>query len=280
MRPTSRAPEIASRPDPPDAVAGDLVLRAIRTGAVAPGGPRDAHFTVAIGLSAMPLTATLGALAVLHIADLRDPARVAIVLLALAVVAVAWRSALTIRQAAALSGSRRSLTDDVTGLPNRHAFLQALEVAVADSATTTEGFAVLVLDLDEFEEFDDILGHHAGDALLAQLGARLAAAGAGRALVARLGHDEFAALVHRPTEGRKDERPLAVAAGLLRAVREPFPFEGTEVALDARIGTALYPEHAIDGRELLRMAAGAAMDKAERDAPTGQRPALVAQLRQ
>jgi diguanylate cyclase (GGDEF)-like protein len=191
----------------------------------------------------MPMTLALGVPAMLS---------------AVAIVATC-RSALTPRPAAVLSESRRTLTDDVTGLPNRHAFLQALEVAVADSATTTEGFAVLVLDLDDFEELEDT----AGDALLAQLGPRLATAGAGRAL-ARLGRDQFAALVRRPTEGRRDDRPLAVAAGLLRAVREPFPFEGTEVALDARIGIALYPEHAIDGRELLRRAADVAMDKAER----------------
>jgi len=239
----------------------------------------------------MALTPALGALAVL-VAGLGDLAPVAVVLCALVAVVAAGRSFLTVGRAAALSEIHRlALTDDLTGLANRRAFFQALDRTVADSAATADGFAVLVLDLDEFKEVNDTLGHHAGDAVLGRLGGRLAAAGAGRALVARLGGDEFAALVRRPTEGRRDDRPLGVANELLRAVREPLDFDGLELALDASIGIALYPDHATDGRELLRLA-DVAMYQAKRDQSrlsvyrresnphTRQRLALVGQLKQ
>ena len=90
---------------------------------------------------------------------------------------------------------RQALTDDLTGLGNRRRLLADLERAIA--AGTDHSPAVLAMfDLDGFKAYNDTHGHPAGDALLARLGARLAATFAGSGAAYRLGGDEFCVLKH------------------------------------------------------------------------------------
>src|SRR4051794_22328171 len=91
-----------------------------------------------------------------------------------AAAALAVRTALVVRSHAALLDSRElALTDELTGLANRRLFAERLRAAVGDG---TGPMAVAMVDLDRFKELNDTLGHHAGDVLLAQLGARLESA--------------------------------------------------------------------------------------------------------
>ena len=89
---------------------------------------------------------------------------------------------------------RLALHDGLTGLPNRSYLEDRLRVALPRLAATDARAALLVMDLDQFKEVNDALGHHVGDRLLVALADRLRRLDHG-ALVARLGGDEFAVLV-------------------------------------------------------------------------------------
>ena len=103
-----------------------------------------------------------------------------------------------------------AFSDPLTGLPNRRAFLDALEQL--DTAASVQDVAVAMLDLDGFKAINDSLGHVAGDGLLAAVGARLSQAMRPDDMLARLGGDEFALLlrgVETLTEARARLRPIA-----------------------------------------------------------------------
>ena len=67
---------------------------------------------------------------------------------------------------------RLAITDELTGLPNRARFRDLVERQIALPEAETEGFAVMLVDLDRFKEINDTLGHHYGDLLLKRIGAR------------------------------------------------------------------------------------------------------------
>ena len=113
------------------------------------------------------------------------------------------------------AGMRRlAYRDALTGLPNRLAFNMALEEACGRETT-----ALLLADVDHFKEINDSFGHDVGDALLAQLATRLAAAAPEVPLIARLGGDEFALLLASPATARE---AVAVAERICAAAAEPF----------------------------------------------------------
>jgi diguanylate cyclase (GGDEF)-like protein len=91
--------------------------------------------------------------------------------------------------------SVRALTDAVTRLPNRAAFMQAINRCTAALQEAPGSFGVLMLDLDHFKQVNDTLGHQAGDAVLVATARRMADAVRDGDLLARLGGDEFAILV-------------------------------------------------------------------------------------
>jgi diguanylate cyclase (GGDEF)-like protein len=147
---------------------------------------------------------------------------------------------------------RRATTDELTGLPNRQQFRAALQELIDASRSSGQRFAVMLLDLDRFKEINDTLGHHYGDALLRDLGPRLAEAVGPGGLVARLGGDEFAVLPARRTAD--PEALKAIAAALIAWVERPLPVEGMTLEVGASIGIARYPLDGEDAHTLLRRA--------------------------
>ncbi len=133
--------------------------------------------------------------------------------------------------------------DSLTGLANRALFLDRLEAALRwqdDGAR----LAVAFLDLDDFKEVNDGLGHAAGDALLVQVAARLRGAVRSSDLVARLGGDEFAVLLQddpdgSPGLGMAREDPAVVAERLVATVRQPFDLAGQRVSVTTSVGLAV-----------------------------------------
>lgn len=119
-------------------------------------------------------------------------------------------------------------TDLTTGLLNRHAFFDVL-------AGTHERAAVLYLDLDDFKAINDRYGHTIGDRLLAGVGERLVNALAPTDTVARIGGDEFAALLFDLDPDQAEN----VANRILRRICEPYTFSGTKVVASASIGVAV-----------------------------------------
>ncbi|WP_162798794.1 putative bifunctional diguanylate cyclase/phosphodiesterase [Thermus caldifontis] len=135
--------------------------------------------------------------------------------------------------------------DPLTRLLNRRAFMERVEKDMATSAQR----ALAYLDLDRFKLVNDLLGHHAGDTVLAKLGERLAEA-LPEAVLGRVGGDEFAAWYPAcdPLEAKEKGRAL------LEALALEIPIQGQGVRLEASMGIALFPQHGTSSTELLRRA--------------------------
>jgi diguanylate cyclase (GGDEF)-like protein len=176
--------------------------------------------------------------------------RLSVLPVGLAVAALATvmvRMALLLKETAALAVSRKlSLTDDLTGLDNRRSFSAEVQAAITDERP----FALLMIDLDQFKELNDTLGHHLGDELLRCVGPRLSSVIRDGGVVARLGGDEFGILVR----GADTEDATAAAARLRAALARPFALAGISLHVGASIGIAVFPEHAEDAGTLMRHA--------------------------
>jgi diguanylate cyclase (GGDEF)-like protein len=145
--------------------------------------------------------------------------------------------------------------DHLTGLPNRALFEERLAGALAEAKDRGQKVAVLFLDLDRFRQVNESMGHRAGDLLLAEIASRMRRALRPSDTVARIGGDEFNAIV---TNIRLAAEAEDIAGRLLDALRQPFSIEGRAVAVSASLGIALFPDDGIEG-EALRREADAAM---------------------
>ena len=158
---------------------------------------------------------------------------------------------ITHQRAAEESAKWSANHDTLTRLANRAVFQARLDKLIAEGRQTSGGFAVLLLDLDDFKRTNDTLGHDAGDALLATFAKRLAGAARSDDLVARLGGDEFAVLL----AGVEDEADVERAIeSILANLKEPCIHDGTILDLHTSIGGSLFPQHGSTRAELLKHA--------------------------
>jgi diguanylate cyclase (GGDEF)-like protein len=142
--------------------------------------------------------------------------------------------------------------DSVTELPNRVLFQEKVANAIAAAVVGgSVGFAVVLLDLDDFKQVNDTLGHTAGDALLRQVAHRLRRFVRTSDTVARLGGDEFAILLNQI--GNYGEAEVVVDK-ILEALRAPLRLPGKPVVLTASIGVSVHPEDGRDAATLLKNA--------------------------
>jgi diguanylate cyclase (GGDEF)-like protein len=145
----------------------------------------------------------------------------------------------------------QTLHDALTGLPNRTLFMQYLRETIDQAASAGGSVAVMIMDLNDFKEVNDTLGHHYGDLLLKEIGLRLQGALREGALIARLGGDEFGVVIPALKDGSDAAR---VAQRLLGALEPALNLDGLAVEVSASIGIALYPLHSDDNETLLRRA--------------------------
>lgn len=124
-------------------------------------------------------------------------------------------------------------TDFLTGLPNRRAFVSALDVATKERPGH---FSLAILDLDRFKAVNDTFGHVIGDKLLEEVAARLVKAVGERGMVARLGGDEFGVLLHH---ARELNEVTAIGAQILKGVNGPAILEGREFIVSATCGLGI-----------------------------------------
>jgi diguanylate cyclase (GGDEF)-like protein len=164
---------------------------------------------------------------------------------------LAGLSLFTTRRLKRLADSNAHLAehDQLTGLPNRRLFHRRI-AELTEGASRRMG-AVAVIDLDRFKEVNDSLGHQNGDALLAQLGTRLAAAIRPGDTVARLGGDEFGVILARVAT---EAEALAALSRLRAVVEEPIQITGLPLSAEASIGFALTPDDGEDAETLLQRA--------------------------
>ena len=180
---------------------------------------------------------------------------------------------------------RQALYDSLTGLPNRRLLDEELHRTLSQEPLPGETIALLMMDLDQFKEVNDALGHHVGDQLLRSIGDRLTAE-LDDALIARLGGDEFAVVL----SGLVDEADARnVADRIRKTLAEPFMLEDVRLQSNASIGIALYPDHARDVPTLIQRAdvamymakragAGVAVYAAEHDRSSIERLTLIGDL--
>jgi diguanylate cyclase (GGDEF)-like protein len=159
----------------------------------------------------------------------------------------------------ALASEHEANHDELTELWNRRAFSARFETELLDRAPTDRCGLVLV-DLDDFKDINDRLGHHVGDAVLAEVGERLRALQRPGQIIARLGGDEFAILV---TKVPDVPSLTAWAEELRQSINRPFLGLGFPVASAASIGVALWPDHGNDDAAVMQ-AADLAMYAAKR----------------
>jgi len=144
--------------------------------------------------------------------------------------------------------------DTLTGLPNRALLRNRVEHALASQRRNGMPVAVLFLDVDDFKNVNDSLGHDAGDEALRELGRRLEDCMRPVDTAARLGGDEFAVLVQ---EAESEMHSVDIAQRLLSALGAPITLGGRSVAVAVSIGIAFSDQGMVsprDADELLRNA--------------------------
>ena len=141
--------------------------------------------------------------------------------------------------------------DALTGLPNRHLFVDRLDTALTRARRAEEAIAVLFVDIDHFKAINDSLGHTAGDTLLRTLSLRLRSTLRNEDTVARLGGDEFTVLV----TGIKDPNDLLrLAQKIHSTIKAPVEVASRELTVSASIGVGLFPQDGETAEQLLRNA--------------------------
>jgi diguanylate cyclase (GGDEF)-like protein/PAS domain S-box-containing protein len=141
--------------------------------------------------------------------------------------------------------------DALTGLPNRRLLVERFEQAAASPNRRTHRFALGLIDLDDFKQVNDTLGHAAGDELLQIAAARLARATRGGDTVARLGGDEFAVLIQSP---QSYGSVTAVESRVRTVIGRPMTIQGHELTVSCSIGVGLYLVDGADFESLLEHA--------------------------
>ena len=174
--------------------------------------------------------------------------------------------------------------DSLTGLPNRHMFRIRLQQLLDQTRGAALPFALLLIDLDQFKEVNDTLGHEVGDQLLLAVAGRLRRAVATGVTVARLGGDEFTILLGSG-DGPQALAPDALATivgELVRQLAQPFVLDADKVFVSASIGVARYPEGGVNAEELLRHADQAiyAAKSAGRNRYCNYEPSMQAQAQE
>src|SRR6185295_10387026 len=149
--------------------------------------------------------------------------------------------------------------DALTGLPNRAMFEERAREAVARAQRRGETAALLFLDMDNFKDVNDSLGHEVGDALLRATAERLRGCVRGEDFVARIGGDEFCVLLQGLAEPRE---AAGVAQKVVETLGRPCRIGTREVSSGSSVGIACTPQDSADAAELLALA-DAAMYRAK-----------------
>lgn len=155
------------------------------------------------------------------------------------------------RQQALQTVAWQASFDPLTGLANRAVLLGQLELMLKQARSQGGHLAVLSLDLDEFKQVNESLGHPVGDQLLQLVADRLLEQLTGPELVARSGGDEFVLVV--PEHGQP-EALEQFCQTLLNAFHAPFMVNGTPLSISTSIGVAMYPHDGLLAIDLLKHA--------------------------
>jgi diguanylate cyclase (GGDEF)-like protein/PAS domain S-box-containing protein len=141
--------------------------------------------------------------------------------------------------------------DGLTGLPNRRLFLDRLNVAISHARRDKHMLALMFIDLDEFKQINDTLGHKVGDGLLMGVTERMKSCLRDGDTLARLAGDEFTVII--PVLPHP-EAACHVAEKFLASYAQPLNIDGHELRVTASIGIVIYPDDGEDADSLLHHA--------------------------
>lgn len=142
---------------------------------------------------------------------------------------------------------RQANYDSLTQLPNRHYFQQRLVEAIQEATVKQRRLTLLFLDLDQFKDINDTLGHHTGDELLIEVGRRIQHNLPDSATVARLGGDEFAVIVPEETGDLQ-----TLCTQLLQDISHSYILSGERIFVTASIGISQFPDDAVNAEEMIK----------------------------
>ena len=142
----------------------------------------------------------------------------------------------------------RALHDPLTSLPNRTLFHERIDHALTFAKREQKEVALMVIDLNEFKEVNDSLGHQAGDKLLLQASQRLKDVLRESDTLARFGGDEFAVILPQTNQSQAS----ILAKRLSMAIRSPFVIENCSLTIGMSIGTAMYPSDGNNSESLIK----------------------------
>jgi diguanylate cyclase (GGDEF)-like protein len=141
--------------------------------------------------------------------------------------------------------------DPLTSLANRRHLLGRLSASIDRASREGRCIGVYFLDVDNFKNYNDSLGHVFGDRLLMSVANRLEEVTEGTAFVARFGGDEFTVFL----EGADGiESIQSFGSMLVRAFHELLPVDDREISVSVSVGASAYPMHGVDAEALLRTA--------------------------
>jgi diguanylate cyclase (GGDEF)-like protein/PAS domain S-box-containing protein len=146
---------------------------------------------------------------------------------------------------------RRASIDNLTGLLNRSALLEALEAANEKAAAGGDAFALLFLDIDRFKGINDTRGHAVGDEVLIEFARRLRGVVRATDLVARFGGDEFVVLL---PDAPQCEAVVRIAEDIITTINERMQVTGGELAVSTSVGVAYVKRFDRSTKELLNAA--------------------------
>ncbi len=139
--------------------------------------------------------------------------------------------------------------DALTHLPNRVLFYESLRKVIKQAEMNQRIISVLFLDIDNFKNINDKLGHALGDELLREFSLRLSECLRVTDIVARIGGDEFACIL---VSGDGSGNAEVVASKIRESLRQPFDLQGHQVTVTASIGISVYPTDSLDADTLVK----------------------------
>lgn len=170
---------------------------------------------------------------------------------------IAIRADITERKLAEQEALRLAYYDELTSLPNRRLLKEKLERSLgSDSSVNNHIHALLLIDLDNFKDVNDSLGHAMGDELLKQVAMRLQRSIHSAQTIARLGGDEFVVLI---SEQAKTKQQASINAGeqaenIRMVLSAPYTLDGETVTITPSIGVAILNQADNDASEFLKQA--------------------------
>jgi diguanylate cyclase (GGDEF)-like protein len=141
--------------------------------------------------------------------------------------------------------------DSLTKIPNRNLFIELLSQGIKLSKRNNTSTGLLFIDLDGFKKVNDDFGHDYGDKLLVQVASRLKQSARDVDVIARLGGDEFTVIL---TDVADSHAAAQVAERIVNNIKKPYKIEEQLIIIGSSIGVALYPQHADNLDDLIKMA--------------------------